>query len=163
MRRRRPKLLLTETDAAAMQDQPPGRRNAMIHALRIVALATALALSGPAAATEPGSGTYVEFDVRDIARAKAFYQAAFGWSFTDYGADYTSFVTDDIAGGFARSDAPAPGGPLLVFHVVDLAAAEARIRAAGGTIVRPAFAYPGGRRFHFRDPDGYEVAVWSER
>ena len=134
----------------------------MIHSLKQAAVAAFLALLPPAAAAAQPPVTYVEFNVADLARAKAFYHAAFGWTFTDYGPDYASFTADGIGGGFARSDAAAHGGPLLVFHAADLAAAEARVRAAGGIIIRPAFAYPGGRRFHFRDPDGYEVAIWSE-
>jgi len=135
----------------------------MLHTLKMAGLAAVLALSLPAPAiAAPVPGTYVEFNVRDLARAKAFYHAAFGLTFTDYGPDYASFRTADISGGFARAASVRPGGPLLVFHEVDLAAAEARVRAAGGTIVRPVFSYPGGRRFHFRDPDGYELAVWSE-
>ena len=105
---------------------------------------------------------YVEFVVRDIARAKAFYGAAFGWEFTDYGPDYAGFNDGRLDGGFTAGD-PTPGGPLVITYAVDLADAQRRVEAAGGTIVKPAFAFPGGRRFHFSDPDGYELAVWSER
>ena len=88
---------------------------------------------------------YVEFGVREIARTKAFYNAVFGWEFTDYGPDYTSFVDNGLGGGF-RSDAPPrPGGPLMVFHVDDLEAAFKRAKKAGAPIVRPIFSFPGGR------------------
>jgi predicted enzyme related to lactoylglutathione lyase len=39
---------------------------------------------------------------------------------------------------------------------------EAKVRAAGAAVVRPIYSFPGGRRFHFRDPSGNELAVWSE-
>jgi uncharacterized protein len=105
---------------------------------------------------------YVEFVVRDIERAKAFYGAAFGWEFTDYGPEYASFNDGRLDGGFFAGD-PKPGGPLVITYAVDLAEAQRRVEAAGGRIVKPAFAFPGGRRFHYADPDGYELAVWSER
>jgi predicted enzyme related to lactoylglutathione lyase len=103
---------------------------------------------------------YLEFSVPDVPAARRFYTAAFGWKFTDYGPDYTSFEDGRLAGGFAR--APA-GGPLAVIFAVDLAAAERQVREAGGKIVKPAYSFPGGRRFHFTDPAGNELAVWSDR
>ncbi len=104
---------------------------------------------------------YVEFLVRDIGRAKAFYAAAFGWDFTDYGPEYAAFNDGRLDGGFMVGE-PRAGGPLVITYAVDLADAQRRVEAAGGTIVKPAFAFPGGRRFHFTDPDGYELAVWSQ-
>ena len=105
---------------------------------------------------------YIEFNVADIARSKAFYGAAFGWSFTDYGPDYCEFSDGQMAGGFDASGAVTPGGPLVVLYGSDLAKILAGIEAAGGKIVKPIFEFPGGRRFHFTDPDGYELAVWTE-
>ncbi|MEI9994136.1 MAG: VOC family protein [Rhizomicrobium sp.] len=106
---------------------------------------------------------YVEFTVADMARSKAFYGAVFGWHFTDYGPAYASFDDGRIGGGFTTQGTPHPGGPLVVFYVADLDAALARVRAAGGTVVTPPFAFPGGRRFHFTDPDGTQIAAWSEK
>lgn len=107
---------------------------------------------------------YVEFDVADVAASKAFYGAAFGWTFTDYGPDYCEFSDGRMKGGFARSDSPRTGGgPLVILFAETLETAEASVRAAGGTIIKPIFAFPGGRRFHFSDPDGYELSVWSDR
>ncbi len=105
---------------------------------------------------------YVEFVVRDISRAKAFYGAAFGWEFTDYGPEYAGFNDGRLDGGFRVGD-PKPGGPLVITYAVDLTDAQRRVEAAGGSVVKPAFAFPGGRRFHYTDPDGYELAVWSDR
>jgi predicted enzyme related to lactoylglutathione lyase len=104
---------------------------------------------------------YIEFNVADIARSKKFYGAAFGWSFTDYGPSYCEFTDGRMKGGFDAGGAVTPGGPLVVLYHSDLAAIQADIEAAGGRIVKPIFEFPGGRRFHFTDPDGYELAVWT--
>ena len=107
---------------------------------------------------------YVEFNVSDIARAKAFYGGAFGWTFTDYGSVYCEFRDGRLSGGFTTlAPVMAKGGPLVILFAVDLEDAFARVEAAGGTIVKPIFPFPGGRRFQFTDPDGYELAVWSDR
>ncbi|HEY0302931.1 MAG TPA: VOC family protein, partial [Rhizomicrobium sp.] len=106
---------------------------------------------------------YVEFAVHDIAASKAFYGAVFGWRFTDYGPTYASFDDGRIGGGFTTDGTPRPGGPLVVFYVPDLEATLAKVAAAGGRIVKPPFGFPGGRRFHFTDPDGVEIAAWSDR
>ncbi|MBB1631693.1 VOC family protein [Cupriavidus sp. UME77] len=103
----------------------------------------------------------IEFNVSDIARSKAFYGAAFGWSFTDYGPAYCEFSDGRLTGGFTTGEEVRPGGPLVILYADDLALAQQGVEAAGGTVVRAVFSFPGGRRFHFRDPDGYELAVWS--
>ena len=106
---------------------------------------------------------YVEMPATDVADIKRFYTAAFGWKFTDYGPDYTSFEDGRLTGGFYKAGTVGPRGALIVVFAVDLAAAEARVRQAGGTIIKPAYSFPGGRRFHFTDPSGNELAVWSDR
>ena len=106
---------------------------------------------------------YIEFDTTDVAATKRFYTGCFGWKFTDYGPDYTSFEDGRITGGFRRVERTRPGGVLIVIFAMDLAAVEAKVRAAGGKIVKPGFEFPGGRRFHFTDPSGNELAVWSDR
>jgi predicted enzyme related to lactoylglutathione lyase len=107
---------------------------------------------------------YLEFATRDVAAAKKFYAAAFGWIFTDYGPDYTSFSDGRLSGGFfSATDAPTETNPLVVIFAADLEDAETRVTKAGGKIVKPAFEFPGGRRFHFTDPTGLELAVWSDR
>ena len=105
---------------------------------------------------------YVEFPATDIARTKTFYQNAFGWKFEDYGPDYTSFQDGRLAGGFWKAATLAKGGPLIVLYASRLEETQARIRKEGGTIVKDIFSFPGGRRFHFADPNGNELAVWSE-
>jgi predicted enzyme related to lactoylglutathione lyase len=107
---------------------------------------------------------YVEFSTRDLAAAKKFYAAAFGWVFTDYAPDYSSFTDGRLSGGFvAKPGAPRQMNPLVVLFAADLEATQARVVAAGGVISLAAFEFPGGRRFHFTDPAGLELAVWSDR
>ena len=104
---------------------------------------------------------YIEFRVRDIEKTKAFYGTVFGWTFTDYGPDYCEFRDGRLSGGFTTDAAPKPGGPLVVLYGDDLPALAEAIRHAGGKIAKAIFDFPGGRRFHFVDPNGYELAVWT--
>ena len=116
-----------------------------------------------AVTTKPNEGRmdYIEFPATDIAKTKAFYTQVFGWKFTDYGPDYASFKDGGIGGGFNK-ERKVVNGVLIVIYASDLAACEAKVKAAGGKIVKPVFEFPGGRRFHFTDPSGNELAVWSE-
>ena len=109
---------------------------------------------------------YIEFPARDIPATKAFFEAVFGWAFVDYGPDYASFSAADagLDGGFFKSDLAAStdnGSALVVLYSDALEDAEARVKQAGGVITRPIFSFPGGRRFHFTEPSGNELAVWS--
>lgn len=106
---------------------------------------------------------YLEFPTTDIGESKRFYAEVFGWKFTDYGPEYTSFTDGRLSGGFAAAPEVSKGGPLVVLYSTDLEEMEARIRSHGGQIVREVFEFPGGRRFHFADPSGNELAVWSDR
>jgi predicted enzyme related to lactoylglutathione lyase len=106
---------------------------------------------------------YIEFPAADIGKTKAFYEGLFGWKFTDYGPDYTSFEDGRLAGGFFKKEAVTAGGPLVVMYAADLEGMQAKVQAAGGAIVKEIFAFPGGRRFHFTDPSGNELSVWSEQ
>ncbi|MBI6568213.1 VOC family protein [Pseudomonas synxantha] len=103
----------------------------------------------------------IEFNVVDIARSKEFYASAFDWSFVDYGPTYCEFSDGRMTGGFTTGEPVRPGGPLVILYADDLDRTELRLKAAGATISREVFSFPGGRRFHFIDPDGYELAVWS--
>ena len=105
---------------------------------------------------------YIEFPATDIAATKRFYTQAFGWEFEDYGPDYVAFRDGRMNGGFAKADKAGAGKPLIVLYAVDLAAAEEAVKNAGGTILQDAYSFPGGRRFHFADPNGNELAVWSD-
>jgi uncharacterized protein len=106
---------------------------------------------------------YIEFSVTSVPEAKRFYGQAFGWSFEDYGPDYASFADGRLSGGFQTASRVAAGGPLVVIYAADLESQEHRVRQAGGSIVREIFSFPGGRRFHFTDPSGNELAVWSDK
>ena len=108
---------------------------------------------------EDGKVDYVELPGGELSATKAFYAGAFGWRFTDYGPTYAAFE-EGLDGGFQGEE--AADKPLVVLYAHDLEAMEAKVRAAGGQITRPIFSFPGGRRFHFRDPAGNELAVWSE-
>ena len=106
---------------------------------------------------------YIEFSATDIPTTKQFYEQAFGWEFTDYGPDYSSFADGRLGGGLRKADSHTPGGPLVVIYAVDLEKSQQAVIEAGGAIVREPFEFPGGRRFHFTDPSGNELAVWSEQ
>jgi predicted enzyme related to lactoylglutathione lyase len=105
---------------------------------------------------------YIEFGANDISVTRKFYETAFGWEFTDYGPGYTSFQDGRLAGGFTTDVKPG-GGPLVVLYANNLEAALERVRSAGAKIVKDTFEFPGGRRFHFADPSGNELAVWSDK
>ena len=108
---------------------------------------------------------YVEFASADIAATQAFFAAAFGWQFEPYGS-YLAFHGAGLDGGIYPVDLKSrteTGGMLIVFYSVDLAATERLVRQHGATIVKPPFSFPGGHRFHFTEPAGNELAVWSDR
>lgn len=102
---------------------------------------------------------YIELPAADLAASKAFYTKAFGWTLAEFGPSYAATTTGDVDVGLQGDAGEAPAAPLPVIQVDDLDAALAAVTAAGGNIVRPTFAFPGGRRFHFRDPHGNELAV----
>jgi len=102
---------------------------------------------------------YLELPVADTARAKAFYAAAFGWAFADFGPTYAATTSGDTDLGFQADASEKTAAALPVIEVDDLEAAEEAIWSAGGTITKATFAFPGGRRFHFRDVDGHELAA----
>jgi len=106
---------------------------------------------------------YIEFNVKEIEREKRFYGEAFGWSFTDYGPEYCEFQDGRLTGDFAKTHTVAPkGGPLVILFAESLEETISRVEKAGAQISRPIFDFPGGRRFHFIDPEGYELGVWSD-
>ena len=107
-----------------------------------------------------GKIDYVELPSVDMAASKRFYAEAFGWRFTDYGPTYAAF-DEGLEGGFQADAAERPAAPLMVLYAEDLDAMLVKVTVAGGEVTRPIFAFPGGRRFHFRDPAGTELAVAS--
>lgn len=114
---------------------------------------------------EPGKINYIEMPSKDLGLTKKFFQEAFGWSFIDYGPEYIAIADAGIDGGFYKSDkaaVTADGSVLVILYSDKLEAARDSVKAAGGTIIRDIFSFPGGRRFHFSDPNGNEYAVWSQ-
>jgi predicted enzyme related to lactoylglutathione lyase len=108
---------------------------------------------------------YVEFPARNIEATKAFFTKAFGWSFEDFGPDYTAFSDQGLDGGFFKSELSSStenGSALIIFYSQELEVTQAKIEGAGGEIIKPIFSFPGGRRFHFTDPSGNEYAVWTD-
>jgi hypothetical protein len=105
---------------------------------------------------------YVEFPATDIGAIQIVYTAVFGWKFEDYGPDYTAFNDGRLSGGFFRAEKAGASAPLVVMYSTDLEAVEEKIKSAGGRIVKDTFSFPGGRRFHFTDPSGNQLAVWSD-
>ncbi len=109
---------------------------------------------------------YLEFPAKDLEATKDFFTRVFGWSFSDYGNDYTGFADQGIDGGFYRANthvSAANGSALIIFYSVDLEQTLAKIEHAGGSIIKSIFSFPGGRRFHFADPSENEYAVWSDQ
>lgn len=111
---------------------------------------------------------YLEFPSKNIEASKRFFTAVFGWSFTDYEPEYTAFFQKEAGmdGGFYQSDlsvSTEQGSALVVFYSEDLAQTQSKIKKEGGKIIKPVFAFPGGRRFHFSDPGNNEYAVWSDQ
>ena len=108
---------------------------------------------------------YVELPAKDLEKTKTFFSNVFNWSFVDYGPEYTAFSNEGIDGGFYKSAQAATtdkGSVLVVFYSDNLEQTQAKIEDAGGRIIKPIFEFPGGRRFHFADPNGNEWAVWSQ-
>jgi len=103
--------------------------------------------------------SFIELPAADLHAAKQFYTKVFAWELTDFGPNYACTMTGDVDTGLQGDMAEAPRAPLPVIAVDDLEAALAAVTSAGGVIVKPIFGFPGGRRFHFTDPNGNELAV----
>lgn len=103
--------------------------------------------------------TFIELPARDLGAARTFYAAAFGWELTDFGPSYSCTMNGNVDLGLQGDMSEAPAMPLPVVMVDDLEAAKVAVEKAGGTISKPTFSFPGGRRFHFLDPNGLELAV----
>lgn len=105
---------------------------------------------------------YIELPALDFDKTKAFYGKAFGWTFEDWGPDYMAFDNAGLEGGFRKeTETPPRGGALVILYADDLAAAEKAVSEAGGSILSR-HDFPGGSRFHFEDPSGNELAVWTK-
>ncbi|GAA4274875.1 VOC family protein [Aquimarina gracilis] len=106
---------------------------------------------------------YVEFKANDLEAIKRFYNQTFGWSFTDYGPTYTAFSESGLEGGFEKTEDPIVNGVLVVLYHENLEDIQNHVLKTGGKISKEIFSFPGGRRFHFLDPSGNELAIWSDK
>ena len=104
---------------------------------------------------------YVELPASDIAASRAFYEQAFGWSLTQFAPTYAATTTGDTDIGLQADPSEKQAAPLPVIQVDDLEGALESVRGAGGVITKPIYGFPGGRRFHFRDPSGNDLAAWQ--
>jgi len=106
---------------------------------------------------------YIEFKTNDLEKSKTFYNKCFGWKFTDYGPDYASFSESGVYGGFEKTDDAIVNGVLIVLYHTDLCVIKKQLLDSGGKISKDIYSFPGGHRFHFIDPTGNELAVWSDK
>lgn len=109
---------------------------------------------------------FIEFPARSvasIARAKSFYSELFGWTFKDWGDDYVDTSSSGVGAGFNADPEHRPSKPLVVIYSLDLESMRAQVIARGGKVTKDIFSFPGGRRFHFTDPSGNELAIWSDK
>jgi hypothetical protein len=105
---------------------------------------------------------YVEFKAKDLEKIKEFYTTCFKWTFTDYGPTYIAFSESGLAGGFEKTENEIVNGALVILYHKNLDFIKNKIIKAGGRISKDIFSFPGGHRFHFFDPAGNELAVWSD-
>lgn len=109
---------------------------------------------------------YVELPASDFEATRTFFGNVFGWTFKAWGEEYLAFHNAGLDGGFYRSklqSTTANGAALVVFYSEKLEETQSKIEQAGGKIVLEIFDFPGGRRFHFSDPNGNEFSVWSDK
>jgi predicted enzyme related to lactoylglutathione lyase len=105
--------------------------------------------------------TFIELPATDVPATKSFYESAFDWNLIDFGPTYASTMEGYVDLGLQGDAAEATRAPLAVIAVDDLEAAVVAVERAGGTVIKPIFAFPGGRRFHFTDPSGNELAAYK--
>jgi hypothetical protein len=106
---------------------------------------------------------YVEFKAKDLEKIKAFYTASFAWTFTDYGPTYIAFSESGLQGGFEKTEAEIVNGALVILYHKNLDLIKSKIIESSGKISKDTYSFPGGHRFHFIDPAGNELAVWSDK
>ncbi len=106
---------------------------------------------------------YIEFKATNLEDIKSFYSKSFGWKFKDYGDSYVSFSESGVRGGFEKTSDNITNGVLVVMYHDNLDEIKSKIESNGGKISKDIFPFPGGRRFHFVDPSGNELGVWSDK
>lgn len=113
--------------------------------------------------TENNHINYIEFTAKNLEEIKTFYTGVFNWVFTDYGPTYTAFSNSGLEGGFEKSEKEPVNGALVVLYHQNLKEIKSTIAKFGGKITIDVFSFPGGSRFHFIDPSGNELAIWSDK
>lgn len=106
---------------------------------------------------------YVEFKANNLEKIKVFYSEAFDWTFTDYGPTYIAFSDSGLEGGFEKTENKIINGALVVLYHQNLEEIKSKVIKSGGNILKDIFSFPGGSRFHFADPSGNELAIWSDK
>ena len=106
---------------------------------------------------------YVEFKAKNLEKIKEFYTKCFEWTFTDYGSTYIAFSESGLDGGFEKTESEIVNGALVTLYHKNLDFVKNKIIEFGGRISKDVFSFPGGHRFHFIDPSGNELAVWSDK
>ena len=106
---------------------------------------------------------YIELQANNLEDIKTFYSTCFGWTFTDYGPDYVAFSDSGLQGGFEKTDKEVVNGALVILYHEKLEEIKNKIIESGGKITKNIFNFPGGKRFHFLDPSGNELAIWSDK
>ena len=106
---------------------------------------------------------YVELPAENIQTTKKFFAQVFGWLFEDFGPDYIAFSNSGLQGGFEKSEDPITTGALVILYHSDLESIKESVIKSKGVISQDIFSFPGGRRFHFIDPSGNELAIWSDK
>ena len=106
---------------------------------------------------------YIELHAKNLEEIKTFYSTCFGWTFADHGPDYIAFSNSGLEGGFEKTDNEIVNGALVVLYHESLEEIKNAILKAGGKVTRDIFTFPGGKRFHFADPSGNELAIWSDK
>lgn len=109
---------------------------------------------------------FIEFPAKSIdhlLKMKSFYSTVFNWSYKDWGDDYSDTKDSGIGSGLNADPSHKSDHPLAVIYVDGIEVSKESVVSAGGKIIRDIFSFPGGRRFHFTDPTGNELAVWSDK
>jgi predicted enzyme related to lactoylglutathione lyase len=109
---------------------------------------------------------FIEFpdkDIDQLKNARRFYSSAFGWNYKDWGDDYSDTTSSGLGSGINADSEHRPNHPLAIIYTTDLESVREKVVAAGGIITKDTFSFPGGRRFHFKDPADNELAVWSDQ
>jgi predicted enzyme related to lactoylglutathione lyase len=112
-----------------------------------------------------GKICYLELPATDVQRSSEFYAAVFGWNMRRRGDGAVAFddATGQVSGAFVVGRPPSPQVGLLLYVMVDSAAAAvAAVTAHGGEIVQPIGVDAPEITARFRDPGGNVLGIYQE-